>query len=147
MKKFVYVMMIVLLLVSGCAKDEEKKAVCRITQDGISDELTLNALNDQVLTTTSIMKLPFSMYDLTTDDEKAQFVEQLMAGFGEYEGIEVDSETTEEEFVLKMSIDYSIVKLEDLVTLGLIAQSDVDSEMISFEKTVESLTASGYTCE
>ena len=78
MKRLVCLLMIALLIVAGCAKkDEEKKAVCRITEDGISDEMTIEALNDTVMRSKSVMKLPFSLYDLTTDDEKAQFAEQL----------------------------------------------------------------------
>lgn len=148
MKRLVCLLMIALLIVAGCAKkDEEKKAVCRITEDGISDEMTIEALNDTVMRSKSVMKLPFSLYDLTTDDEKAQFAEQMMAEFTEVAGIKITSESTADEFVLTLEIDYSTVAFESLLQLGMMNESDMDVEIISFEKTVEELSASGYTCE
>lgn len=148
MKRLVCLLMIALLIVAGCAKkDEEKKAVCRITEDGISDEMTIEALNDTVMRSKSVMKLPFSLYDLTTDDEKAQFAEQMMAEFTEVAGIKITSESTADEFVLTLEIDYSTVAFESLLHLGMMNESDMDVEIISFEKTVEELNASGYTCE
>lgn len=148
MKRLVCLLMIALLIVAGCAKkDEEKKAVCRITEDGISDEMTIEALNDTVMRSKSVMKLPFSLYDLTTDDEKAQFAEQMMAEFTEVAGIKITSESTADEFVLTLEIDYSTVAFESLLHLGMMNESDMDVEIISFEKTVEELSASGYTCE
>ena len=148
MKRLVCLLMIALFIVAGCAKkDEEKKAVCRITEDGISDEMTIEALNDTVMRSKSVMKLPFSLYDLTTDDEKAQFAEQMMAEFTEVAGIKITSESTADEFVLTLEIDYSTVAFESLLQLGMMNESDMDVEIISFEKTVEELNASGYTCE
>lgn len=148
MKRLVCLLMIALFIVAGCAKkDEEKKAVCRITEDGISDEMTIEGLNDTVMRSKSVMKLPFSLYDLTTDDEKAQFAEQMMAEFTEVAGIKVTSESTADEFVLTLEIDYSTVAFESLLQLGMMNESDMDVEIISFEKTVEELNASGYTCE
>ena len=148
MKRLVCLLMIALLIVAGCAKkDEEKKAVCRITEDGISDEMTIEALNDTVMRSKSVMKVPFSLHDLTTDDEKAQFAEQMMAEFTEVAGIKVTSESTADEFVLTLEIDYSTVAFESLLQLGMMNESDMDVEIISFEKTVEELSASGYTCE
>ena len=148
MKRLVCLLMMALLIVAGCAKkDEEKKAVCRITEDGISDEMTIEALNDTVMRSKSVMKLPFSLYDLTTDDEKAQFAEQMMAEFTEVAGIKITSESTADEFVLTLEIDYSTVAFESLLHLGMMNESDMDVEIISFEKTVEELSASGYTCE
>ena len=148
MKRLVCLLMVALLIVAGCAKkDEEKKAVCRITEDGISDEMTIEALNDTVMRSKSVMKLPFSLYDLTTDDEKAQFAEQMMAEFTEVAGIKITSESTADEFVLTLEIDYSTVAFESLLQLGMMNESDMDVEIISFEKTVEELSASGYTCE
>ena len=148
MKRLVCLLMIALFIVAGCAKkDEEKKAVCRITNEGISDEMTIEALNDTVMRSKSVMKLPFSLYDLTTDDEKAQFAEQMMAEFTEVAGIKITSESTADEFVLTLEIDYSTVAFESLLQLGMMNESDMDVEIISFEKTVEELNASGYTCE
>ena len=148
MKRLVCLLMVALLIVAGCAKkDEEKKAVCRITEDGISDEMTIEALNDTVMRSKSVMKVPFSLHDLTTDDEKAQFAEQMMAEFTEVAGIKVTSESTADEFVLTLEIDYSTVAFESLLQLGMMNESDMDVEIISFEKTVEELSASGYTCE
>ena len=148
MKRLVCLLMIALFIVAGCAKkDEEKKAVCRITNEGISDEMTIEALNDTVMRSKSVMKLPFSLYGLTTDDEKAQFAEQMMAEFTEVAGIKVTSESTADEFVLTLEIDYSTVAFESLLQLGMMNESDMDVEIISFEKTVEELNASGYTCE
>jgi uncharacterized lipoprotein YehR (DUF1307 family) len=148
MKRLVCLLMIALLIVAGCAKkDEEKKAVCRITEDGISDEMTIEALNDTVMRSKSVMKLPFSLYGLTTDDEKAQFAEQMMAEFTEVAGIKITSESTADEFILTLEIDYSTVAFESLLQLGMMNESDMDVEIISFEKTVEELNASGYTCE
>ena len=148
MKRLVCLLMIALFIVAGCAKkDEEKKAVCRITNEGISDEMTIEALNDTVMRSKSVMKLPFSLYDLTTDDEKAQFAEQMMAEFTEVAGIKITSESTADEFVLTLEIDYSTVAFESLLQLGMMNESDMDVEIISFEKTVEELSASGYTCE
>ena len=148
MKRLVCLLMIALLIVAGCAKkDEEKKAVCRITEDGISDEMTIEALNDTVMRSKSVMKLPFSLYDLTTDDEKAQFAEQMMAEFTEVAGIKITSESTADEFILTLEIDYSTVSFESLLQLGMMNESDMDVEIISFEKTVEGLKTSGYTCE
>ena len=147
MKRIACVLIVALVLMSACAKDEEKKAVCRVSQNGISDEMTLNALNDEVLNSKSIMTVPFSLYELTTEEERAQFTEQMMAGFSEVEGIKVSSETTEEEFVLTIEVDYTVAALESLLELGLIEESDMDSEMISYEMTVENLVSMGYTCE
>ena len=148
MKRLVCLLMIGMFMICGCAqKVEEKKAVCRITEDGISDEMTIEALNDTVMRSKSVMKLPFSLYDLTTDDEKAQFAEQMMAEFTEVAGIKVTSESTADEFVLTLEIDYSTVAFESLLHLGMMNESDMDVEIISFEKTVEELNASGYTCE
>ena len=148
MKRLVCLLMIALLIVAGCAKkDEEKKAVCRITEDGISDEMTIEALNDTVMRSKSVMKLPFSLYGLTTDDEKAQFAEQMMAEFTEVAGVKITSESTADEFILTLEIDYSTVAFESLLQLGMMNEGDMDVEIISFEKTVEGLNASGYTCE
>ena len=148
MKRLVCLLMIGMFMICGCAqKVEEKKAVCRITNEGISDEMTIEALNDTVMTSKSVMKLPFSLYGLTTDDEKAQFAEQMMAEFTEVAGIKITSESTADEFVLTLEIDYSTVAFESLLHLGMMNESDMDVEIISFEKTVEELSASGYTCE
>ena len=84
---------------------------------------------------------------MTTDDEKAQFAEQMMAEFTEVAGIKITSESTADEFVLTLEIDYSTVAFESLLHLGMMNESDMDVEIISFEKTVEELSASGYTCE
>lgn len=146
MKKMLCVLMAVLLMMSGCAKDEEKKAVCKLETDGIVEEMTLNALNDQVLKTTSVMRLPFAMYEIETEEEKALFTEQMISGL-EYDGITVETKSTEDEFVLEMTVDYETVSFEDLVLLGMIASEEADSEIVSFEKTLESLKLSGYSCE
>ncbi len=146
MKRMLWVLLIGLLLMSGCAKDEEKKAVCRLEKEGIVEEMTLNALNDQVLNTTSVMRLPFAMYEIETEEEKALFTEQMISGL-DYDGITVETKSTEDEFVLEMTIDYEVVSFENLVLLGMIASEEADSELVSFEKTLESLTSSGYSCE
>jgi uncharacterized lipoprotein YehR (DUF1307 family) len=109
--------------------------------------MTIEALNDTVMRSKSVMKLPFSLYGLTTDDEKAQFAEQMMAEFTEVAGIKITSESTADEFILTLEIDYSTVAFESLLQLGMMNESDMDVEIISFEKTVEELNASGYTCE
>lgn len=148
MKRCVCLMMAVLLLVCGCAKaDEEKKAVCKVTTEGVSDEMTIEALNDTVLTTKSVMKLPFSMYGLLTEDEKTQFAEQMMDKFAVVEGIKVSYESTEDVFILTLEVDYSMAAKENLLDLGVIVEEDLDVDYISFEKTVEGLKLSGYTCE
>ncbi len=148
MKRLVCLLMIGMFMICGCAqKVEEKKAVCRITNEGISDEMTIEALNDTVMTSKSVMKLPFSLYGLTTDDEKAQFAEQMMAEFTEVDGIKITSESTNDEFILTLEVDYSVVAFESLLQLGMMSESDMDVEIISFEKTVEGLKTSGYTCE
>lgn len=146
MKKILCVFFVGMMLFSGCAKEEEKKAVCRLEKDGISEEMALNALNDQVLNTVSVMKLPFAMYEIETEEEKQLFTEQMMTGF-DYAGITVETKSTEDEFVLEMTVDYEVVSFEDLEQLGMIASEEVDSEIVSFEKTLESLRASGYVCE
>ncbi len=148
MKRFISLLIVGLLIISGCAKkDEEKKAVCRITNEGISDEMTIEALNDTVMTSKSVMKVPFSLYGLTTEDEKAQFSEQMMAEFTEVDGIKIASESTADEFVLILEVDYSVVAFESLLKLGMMNENDMDVEIISFEKTIEGLKTSGYTCE
>ena len=42
-------------------------------------------------------------------------------------------ETTEDEFVLTIEVDYTVVSLDGILELGLIEDSDMDSEMISTE--------------
>ena len=146
MKKMLCLMFAGMILFSGCAKDEEKQAVCRIDKDGITEEMTVNALNDQVLSTSSLMKLPFSMYEIETDEEKELFIEQMLLPF-QIDGVNAVSKSTDDEFVLEMTIDLTTASFETLVELGMLASEDLDAEIISFEKTVEGLKASGYACE
>ena len=146
MKKILCLMFAGMILLNGCAKDEEKKAVCRIDKDGIIEEMTVNALNDQVLNTSSVMKLPFSMYEIETDEEKELFIEQMLLPF-QIDGVNAVSKSTDDEFILEMTIDLTSASFETLVELGMLASEDLDAELISFEKTVEGLKASGYVCE
>lgn len=146
MKKLFCVLLVGMLLMSGCSEEEEKKTVCRYEMDGITEEMTLTSLGDTVLSTTSVLKLPFALYEVSTEEEKELFTEQMLSAF-EVEGVHVESKSTEDEFILEMVINMEEVTLSTLAELGMIASDEVDSEVISLEKTLESLTTSGYTCE
>lgn len=146
MKKLICVMIAGMLLLGGCAEPEEKNAVCKVTTDEMTEEMTLQALDDEVLSVKSIMKLPFSQYGISTDEEKALFREQMLEGL-HYEGVKVEDKSTADEFIMELTINFDEVSYQDLVALGMMSESDVDSEMISLSKTLEGLTAGGYTCE
>lgn len=146
MRRICYMLFAGLILMSGCAKDEEKKAVCRLEHDGIKEEMTVNALNDKVLNTSSVMRLPFSMYEIETEEEKNLFIEQMLQPF-QIDGVTAVSNSTEDEFVLEMTIDLETASFEALAQMGMLKEEDLDAEMISFEKTVEGLKNSGYVCE
>ena len=112
----------------------------------MTEEMTLQSLDDVVLSVKSIMKLPFSQYGISTDEEKALFRGQMLEGL-HYEGVKVEDKSTADEFIMELTINFDEVSYQDLVALGMMSESDVDSEMISLSKTLEGLTAGGYTCE
>ena len=146
MKKLLCVLFAGMLLLSGCSEPEEKTTVCKVEMDGMSEQITLTALDDEVLSMKSVMQLPYSLYDIVTDEEKAMFESQMLENFAT-SGIQVESKSTEDVFVLEMNINFAEVNYQDLVNLGMMSESDLDSEMISLQKTLDGLTSSGYTCE
>lgn len=146
MKKLLCVLFAGMLLLSGCSEPEEKTTVCKVERDGMSEQITLTALDDEVLSMKSVMQIPYSLYDIVTDEEKAMFESQMLENFAT-SGIEVESKSTEDVFVLEMNINFAEVNYQDLVDLGMMSESDLDSEMISLQKTLDGLTSSGYTCE
>ena len=146
MKKLLCVLFAGMLLLSGCSEPEEKTAVCKVEMDGMSEQITLTALDDEVLSMKSVMQIPYSLYDIVTDEEKAMFESQMLENFAT-SGIQVESKSTEDVFVLEMNINFAEVNYQDLVDLGMMSESDLDSEMISLQKTLDGLTSSGYTCE
>lgn len=146
MKKLLCVLFAGMLLLSGCSEPEEKTTVCKVEMDGMSEQITLTALDDEVLSMKSVMQIPYSLYDIVTDEEKAMFESQMLENFAT-SGIEVESKSTEDVFVLEMNINFAEVNYQDLVDLGMMSESDLDSEMISLQKTLDGLTSSGYTCE
>ncbi|MBQ7888648.1 MAG: DUF1307 domain-containing protein [Erysipelotrichaceae bacterium] len=146
MKKLLCVLFAGMLLLSGCSEPEEKTTVCKVEMDGMSEQITLTALDDEVLSMKSVMQIPYSLYDIVTDEEKAMFESQMLENFAT-SGIQVESKSTEDVFVLEMNINFAEVNYQDLVDLGMMSESDLDSEMISLQKTLDGLTSSGYTCE
>ena len=172
MKKYMLVVLTALLL-AGCSNaavdgtpngesqnTENKTAqievapgdiVCYMEMEGVVEEKVFEVDDDGfLLSTTSYMTIPYSLYGDITDKEKNNLFEDVKKQF-EYKGVTVTNESSQDNFVIKIVFDYTEADFKELEEAGHIlvaenADMETDIYTISFEEALSYMLTEGYTC-
>lgn len=142
MKKSIYILLVVLIMVSGCQINETTKTVCSSKKDLGSSSIVLEAKGNNVLLQTQT-----SFIDVSRFSEE-ELEEILILIRSQYEGIEgvTRTETIKDDVIIEViELDYQRANLTILKSKGLIDASDA-VETIGLKETVAAFKDLGYTC-
>ena len=154
MKKVLFWVAVLPLMLCGCAKEETK--TCVLTEDtGSKVTYKMNATNDKVsdfemtyVMTTKALNID-SLYSSMSeiDDEtkemiKENFIQVLGLESDTYEGLEISVDFTDD-MIVNLKVDIEKADKEILEKLGF----ELEEENISLKVSVEEFTEEGYVCE
>lgn len=122
--------------------------VCSTEMDGIIEEQTF-VTNDEgiLLSTTSIMTIPYSLYGDITSEQKNELFEEVKAQFP-YKGVTVTNKSSEDDFIIEIVFDYENVDFEELIEAGhvLVVEGAEFNGEIKFDEALSHMLSEGYTC-
>lgn len=142
-----------LLLATGCSKDSTPKQVtCKGNLDGQDTITVISAEGDEVLKEDIEMKMDLSsMVDLSSlsDADKENLTKTLDKTFKdelgiEMEGVTISSELSGNEFIARLSIDYTIADAKELQDAEIIEGGFYLG--LSLEKSIENYKEMGLSC-
>lgn len=150
MKKQLTILLIGIILLSGCSKQENKKHVCSAVVDDMQDTMVLTAEGDRVVFINEEIKLNWSDYEIATEEEKDIFESMMLEAFAslkETEGVKLDSRREEESLLILIEIDTQMTDYGTLKEMGMIVSENTEVAEISLEDSIAQLLNAGYECE
>lgn len=144
-------------LLTGCSDDSPKKAVCTGILDGADETITLIAEGDNLTEWIETAKIPLSSYGITAEQYAndnslidTDYIKDnafyLISGDTEAEGIEIDVSVEDENIVINVAIDYTVVDIDMLIKTGYVEEGEIATSFISYSQSLEGYEESGLTC-
>lgn len=142
-KVFVFATVLMLALV-GCSSKETETSYFS-DANGIETTLTYYAKGDTVTKQTTKSVMPYSLLQVSTEEEARAILEPLSEEFQGVEGLEQSIEYTKLTIIETVSVDYTIADLEEISKLqGTEFEGDTKGR-ISLKKSIKLLEGLGYT--
>ena len=139
MKKYLVVLVAMLLVVTGCGG---KKLTCTLEQADQKSTVAMEFNKDNVVTDIK-MTISVPLEKELTDEEK-QYMESymgLMCAAFDYEGVTCKTDMSSKKVDVVIDMDFGKMSKETL------AELDFDAEATSYDAMKKSLEESGYTCK
>lgn len=147
MKKLLCIIMACAFVLGGCGSKTEKM-VCKYSEDGVSDDSTIEYKDDNIVKQKTIRKMDLKNQDV----DKSQIKSLMKATKGMYdiEGVTFDYEIEKDYISATTTVDYEKAKMKDLIEVGLVNEFDDKGKKIkrvSFKATKNMLKEVGYKCK
>ncbi len=144
--------MAVFLMLGGCSSSESRTTTCSYDQDGIYDEQLITSVDGKVTQLEERIEMDFGQFgateedmaDITEDDLKVMFEEEVPQLGEDMDGIAVEYELEGTKGVIVLTVDFSKADSSILADLGVI---DTDTSNISLDLSIKALEEEGYTCK
>ena len=139
MKKYLVVLVAMLLVVTGCGG---KKLTCTMEEDGQTAKTVVEFdKNDKAKKVNMTMTMPF---EEELSKEEMEYMESymgLMCAAFDYEGVTCKTDMSSKKVDVVIDMDFGKMSKETL------AELDFDAEATSYDAMKKSLEESGYTCK
>lgn len=131
------------LLLVGCS-NKETTTVCAFTQENVKIVNTIVAQEDKVIKQTLENEIHYKNLELTKEDV-VELANEYVESY-DLEGLNYSFEVNEEHLLETITVDYSIVDIQELMNIGFI-ESVEDAKYISLKETLTTLKDTGFICE
>ena len=131
------------LLLVGCS-NKETTTVCALTQENVKVVNTIVAQEDKVIKQTLENEIHYKNLELTKEDV-VELANEYVESY-DLEGLNYSFEVNEEHLLETITVDYSIVDIQELMNIGFI-ESVEDAKYISLKETLTTLKDTGFICE
>lgn len=131
------------LLLVGCS-NKETTTVCAFTQENVKIVNTIVAQDDKVIKQTLENEIHYKNLELTKEDV-VELANEYVESY-DLEGLNYSFEVNEEHLLETITVDYSIVDIQELMNIGFI-ESVEDAKYISLKETLTTLKDTGFICE
>ena len=131
------------LLLVGCS-NKETTTVCAFTQENVKIVNTIVAQEDKVIKQTLENEIHYKNLELTKEDV-VELANEYVESY-DLEGLNYSFEVNEEHLLETITVDYSIVDIQELMNIGFIESVD-DAKYISLKETLTTLKDTGFICE
>ena len=131
------------LLLVGCS-NKETTTVCAFTQENVKIVNTIVAQDDKVIKQTLENEINYKNLELTKEDV-VELANEYVDSY-DLEGLNYSFEVNEEHLLETITVDYSIVDIQELMNIGFI-ESVEDAKDISLKETLTTLKDTGFICE
>lgn len=131
------------LLLVGCS-NKETTTVCAFTQENVKVVNTIVAQEDKVIKQTLENEIHYKNLELTKEDV-VELANEYVESY-DLEGLNYSFEVNEEHLLETITVDYSIVDIQELMNIGFI-ESVEDAKYISLRETLTTLKDTGFICE
>ena len=131
------------LLLVGCS-NKETTTICALTQENVKVVNTIVAQEDKVIKQTLENEIHYKNLELTKEDV-VELANEYVESY-DLEGLNYSFEVNEEHLLETITVDYSIVDIQELMNIGFI-ESVEDAKYISLKETLTTLKDTGFICE
>lgn len=131
------------LFLVGCS-NKETTTVCAFTQENVKIVNTIVAQDDKVIKQTLENEIHYKNLELTKEDV-VELANEYVESY-DLEGLNYSFEVNEEHLLETITVDYSIVDIQELMNIGFI-ESVEDAKYISLKETLTTLKDTGFICE
>ena len=141
MRKYLFSLVAVLLLITGCG-NERKKLTCTMEEDGTINEVKMEFGKNDNLTLIT-MKMVKSFEKELTDDEVKLYENASSVACEQYpkESVECEANVTKKE--LELVVTYKIAKM----TNEELSEAGYKKESATYDEMKKSAENSGFTCK
>lgn len=149
MKKLLVVCLSGMMLFAGCsAKEEIKQTVCTGDANGVKITTSLDHEGDKILKQVNTNVIVYT--DLGSDITKADLeplAKEASAAYSGIKGVSYEYTLGDTEMTETTTIDYTAADFTELMSVGIIFESDEKIDFISLEETVKANEELGITCK
>ena len=139
MKKYLLVLIIMLLVVTGCG---EKKLTCTLEEDGQKATVTAKFGKDDIVTDVTMnMSMPFEKELTAEEKEQMESYMGIVCAAFDYEGITCDTKMKDKS--VDVVVEMNMAKM-DAETKEEMGYTDAEGTYDAMKKGMEE---SGYTCK
>lgn len=139
MKKYLLVLVAMLLVVTGCGS---KTLTCTLEEDGQKATSVVKFdKNDVATSATQSMTLEFEEGTSEEDKENSKAYMDLLCSVMDYEGVECSTEIKSNALEVKITMDFEKMSAEDKESAGY------TEEESTYDAVKKELEEQGYTCK
>lgn len=131
-------------------QDEDTKQRIFVCTNEAKEEITFEAVGDQLKTMNQVFYMDFADVGITENMDKDQMEkainDSLSRSYGEIEGVDVHGALEESHVKITIHIDYEKADANVLIQEGLLHEGEKETQYISLRSTLEDYDGNGYAC-